>query len=436
MPRIITTVPHIPKLERPMNVAAYARVSSGKDAMLHSLSAQVSYYSKLIQQHTGWRYAGVYADEAMTGTKEARGEFQRMLTDCRSGKIDMIITKSISRFARNTVTLLETVRELKLLGIDVHFEEQNLHSMSADGELMLSILASYAQEESLSASENQKWRVRKGFQNGELMNLRFLFGYTILKGAITINPEEAAIVRDIYKRAIGGESMSAISRDLNKRGVSCVLGGKWDFPRVHNILSNEKYTGNALLQKHFRNNHLEKRKCQNTGELPKYYAEKTHPAIIDEETYQAAQAVLIKWQVLTSHRAKQHTNEFTGLIRCPYCGKNYKRVKSNTTIAWNCNTYLAQGKRYCHGKKIPEVALKAACALVLEHGAYRPERVKEEIAQIEVPEDNKLRFVLKDGHTKECTWADRSRAESWTPEMKELARERTIKREEINSCQQ
>ena len=152
------------EVPKAIRVAAYARVSSGKDAMLHSLSAQVSYYSTLIQANSEWTYCGVYADEAKTGTKDSRENFQRMLTDCRNGKIDLVITKSISRFARNTVTLLETVRELKSLGVDVYFEEQNIHTLSADGEMMLTILASYAQEESLSASENQKWRIRKNFE--------------------------------------------------------------------------------------------------------------------------------------------------------------------------------------------------------------------------------------------------------------------------------
>ena len=162
-----------PKAKR---VVAYARVSTGKDAMLHSLSAQISYYSDLIQKHSGWQYCGVYSDEATTGTKGNRKGFQDMIKQCQTGNIDLIITKSISRFARNTVTLLQTVRELKEIGVDVYFEEHNIHTMSADGELMMTILASYAQEESLSASENQKWRVRQAFENGELMNLRTMFG--------------------------------------------------------------------------------------------------------------------------------------------------------------------------------------------------------------------------------------------------------------------
>ena len=185
--RVGTLIPAQPKALR---VCAYARVSTGKDAMLHSLSAQVSYYSKMIQDHSGWMYCGVYTDEAVTGTKEERAGFQRMIQECRQGRIDLVITKSISRFARNTVTLLETVRELKSLGVDVFFEEQNIHTMSADGELMLTILASYAQEESLSASENQKWRIRKAFENGELANLRFLFGYNIALTVVLPATEE------------------------------------------------------------------------------------------------------------------------------------------------------------------------------------------------------------------------------------------------------
>lgn len=160
MPRTVEQIQFTPRMPKALRVAAYARVSCGKDAMLHSLAAQVDHYSTYIRHHPSWEYVGVYADEAKTGTKDSRENFQRMLVDCRMGKIDHIITKSISRFSRNTVTLLETVRELRGLGISVYFEEQSIDTTTADGELMLSILASYAQEESLSASENQKWRVK------------------------------------------------------------------------------------------------------------------------------------------------------------------------------------------------------------------------------------------------------------------------------------
>lgn len=163
----------VPRRER---VAAYCRVSTGKEAMLHSLAEQVSYYSAYIQKHPGWAFAGVYADEAYTGTKDARPQFQCLLEACRAGKVDRILTKSISRFARNTLILLETVRELKELGVAVYFEEQHIDSLSGDGELMLTILASFAQEESKSVSDNCKWRIRKDFSEGKPINLMLLYG--------------------------------------------------------------------------------------------------------------------------------------------------------------------------------------------------------------------------------------------------------------------
>jgi len=426
MPKIIRKIEHPQRLERRLRVAAYARVSSGKDAMLHSLSAQVSYYSAFIQQHPGWQYCGVYADEALTGTKAARDGFQRMLTNCRNGQIDMVITKSISRFARNTVTLLETVRELKALGVDVFFEEQNLHSISTDGELMITILASYAQEESLSASENQKWRVRKSFENGELVNWRFMFGYTISKTGITINPSEAAVVQELFRRTLAGDTFGAICRNLNARGVCGALGGQWSVPRIHAILSNEKYTGNALLQKRYRNNHLEKKLCHNNGELPKYFATESHPAIIDGDTFQAVQGLLTRLAAQTARRAKPKLSEFTGMILCPHCGMPYKRVTSNGSVGWNCRTYQEKGKRFCQGKKIPEDTLKTVCVEVLGLAEYDATVFTGSVESIVVPEDNKLQFHLKDGRIVERAWLDRSRAASWQPDMKEAARQRML----------
>lgn len=435
MPKTVRKLPQKLRLEQPKKVAAYARVSTGKDAMLHSLSSQVSYYSKLIQSHKGWLYVGVYSDEALTGTKDSRDGFQRLLADCRAGKVNMILTKSISRFARNTVTLLETVRELKSLGVDIFFEEQNIHTMSSEGELMLTILASYAQEESLSASENQKWRVRKGFENGELLNWRFLFGYRILKEKIEIDTETAPVVREIFDRVIAGDTFGVISRDLNGRGIPGVLGGKWCVQRIRDIAGNEKYTGNALLQKHYRNNHLEKKKLRNTGELPMFYAEETHPAIIGKDTFNAAQTILEKLREATKNRPAPKHSEFTGKIYCPHCGKNYKRTTSNGTVGWNCSTFLSQGKTYCHGKKIPETTLEAVCTDVLGIDNYNSSVFDSLIDYIKVPEDNHLRFFFKDGRIDERTWADRSRRDSWTAEMKQAASERTRQRRK-NQCQE
>ena len=184
-------------------VAAYARVSSGKDTMLHSLATQIDYYKNLILDNPSWKFAGVFADEAKTGTKDDREQFQELLALCRSGSVDMVITKSISRLARNTVTLLQTVRELKELNVDVFFEEQNIHTLSTEGELMLALLASFAQEESRSVSENCKWRIRHGFEEGKPNTCRML-GYRLINGEITLIPEEAKIVRHIFDLYLKG----------------------------------------------------------------------------------------------------------------------------------------------------------------------------------------------------------------------------------------
>ena len=243
-------------------VAAYARVSSGKDAMLHSLSAQISYYSKLIQKTPGWEYVGVYADEAMTGTKETRREFNWMLEDCKTRKIDMLITKAVSRFARNTVTTLEVVRELKGLGIAVYFEKEKIHSMSGDGELMLSILSSFAQEESLSVSENCKGRIRGKFKQG-IPASHPILGYKYIDGNLEIIPEEARIVQMIFKLYLDDMGTNAIMKHLIKLKIPTKFGGRWQESSIMRIIKNEKYIGNLLLQKSYRSDHITKKKCVN-----------------------------------------------------------------------------------------------------------------------------------------------------------------------------
>ena len=406
----------LPKLTR---VAAYARVSSGKDAMLHSLSAQVSYYSELIQNHSGWQYVGVYADEALTGTKENRENFQRLLTDCRSGKVDLVITKSISRFARNTVTLLETVRELKNMGVDVFFEEQNIHSLSADGELMLTILASYAQEESLSASENQKWRVKQKFSNGQPWRT-YMLGYRYDGEQLVIVPEEAEIVRSIFADYLDGKGVVAIMKRLNEEGILTQQGFTWHQSAVQRVLRNYTYTGNLLLQTKFRENHLTKRTVVNRGELPQYHIQNSHEPIIDMDTYKAA-------QIEMAHRADQFgkpqttaTYPFTGLITCAGCGKRYRRKMKKTGPVWICSTYNTLGKAACQSKAIPESVL---IDIVDEIGGVG------NLTAIQAANNNTLVLTLTSGQQIVKQWQDRSRRESWTPEMREAARQRKMRKE-------
>lgn len=428
MSKTITIMPTLPKLERKKQVAAYARVSCGKDAMLHSLSAQISHYSEFIQRHEDWLYVGVYADEAKTGTKDSRENFQRLIADCRAGKIDMVITKSISRFARNTVTLLQTVRDFKDWGVDIFFEEQDIHTMSANGELMLTILASYAQEESRSASENQKWRIRKGFENGELMNLRFLFGYDISAVGIIVNEEEAAVVREIFTRFNSGESMGSMCRSLDARGVKGALGGTWCPERIRDTLSNEKYLGNALLQKRYRNNHIEKKLVPNNGELPKFYAEDTHEPIIDQAAFDEAQERLKMLSQQATNRKKPTRSVFSGLIRCELCGNTYKRVTYRRKHYWNCTTFQTKGKSECAAKRIPEETLETLTCEVLGIVSFNPDMVGSKITAIRAEQNNTVVFSLNDGSEIKKHWKDRSRSESWTAEMREAARQKALER--------
>ena len=408
-----------------LRVAAYARVSTGKDAMLHSLSAQVSYYSNMIQQNPEWVYCGVYADEALSGTKADRKGFQAMLDDCRAGKLDLIITKSLSRMARNTVTLLETIRELRNLGVDVYFEEQNIHTLSTDGELILTILSSYAQAESLSASENQKWRVRQAFENGELMNWRFMLGYDIVRGEIAIDAEEAEMVKEVFQRFLGGDSLTSIAKDLNRRKVRSTFGGTWTPVRVRRMLSNEKYTGNALLWKHFRNNHIEKKIAENKGQLPRFYVEESHPAIIDAETFAKAQERLEEIHQTTADRAPRTQSVFTGIIRCDCCGRTYLRIKNHQYHAWKCTTKKVHGDGTCPSAQIREDILQAAAAQALGINAFDDHVFQTKIVGITATQDHTLVFHFIDGIDSNVRWRPASRAQSWTPEMRAAAAERT-----------
>lgn len=249
MERIINQVIFINHNETKLiNVAAYARVSVDKETMHHSLMAQIDYYKHLIEENPKWKLVDIYVDEGITGTTESRDSFQRMIDDAMSGNIDLIITKSITRFARNTVTLLETVRKLKENNIDVYFEEQNIHTISKDGELLLTILASYAQEESRSVSENMKWRVKKNFEEGLSWGTH-LYGYKYKNNQYEIIPEEAKVVKKIFDLYLEGNGVQAICKTLEAEGIKTRNNIFFSKSTIRVMLSNEYYTGDKILQK-------------------------------------------------------------------------------------------------------------------------------------------------------------------------------------------
>lgn len=433
----ITEIPAKPKEQKTIRVAAYARVSSDKDAAFHSLEAQTEYYENYVAAHLDWELAGIYSDNAISGTTINRPEFQRMLKDCRAGKVDLVITKSITRFARNTVVLLQAIRELKELGIDCYFEKEDMHSISPDGELMLTLLAIYAEEEAKSASENQIWRIQKRFQNGEPWGCKML-GYRYSHGDIVIVPEEAAIVRQIYSDYLSGLGQHAIAKKLIMQGVQPENGNVWSRTSIRKILSNEKYTGNLTLQKTYCTDFRTKKSQKNRGERPIYYVENSHEAIIEPEVFEAVQKELAKRaQVARTARSDCITTNgnkhlFHGLIRCGYCGHTYSYHRTNAKqydkAVWACPSYYSFGKHVCPSQKIPEDILTNKTKEALEVEDINREVLEQRIQEIFVPEHDHLTFILKDKSEVDVLWRHPSRSESWTPEMRQRAREDTLKR--------
>ena len=427
MEKNIIQIDALPQLKRKLRVAAYARVSSSKDAMLHSLSAQVSYYNKYISSHDDWEFVGIYADEGISGTKEDRDEFQRMINDCRAGKIDLILTKAISRFARNTMTMLEIVRELKNLNVDVFFEEQNLHSISSDGEMVLTLLASVAQEEARSVSENQKWRIRKDFERGLIWGGNSAYGYRIINKKMVIIPEEAKLVKRIFQLYIGGLGFQKISKLLNDEGIPAMRAKRWNKQSLQQIIANINYTGDLLLQKTYNENYLTKKTKINRGELDQFFVENDHEAIITRDEYYAALEIRRKRvEYFKLDNFKVHTYPLTGFVRCGNCGKNYNHKRTRYTEKWSCVTYQNIGKAECNAKSVPDAELTRITLEVLNIKELDRDLIEDKLECIEVFKDNKLLYHLLDGSTVERTWNDISRRDSWTEEMKKEARRKSL----------
>lgn len=341
-------------------VCAYIRVSSDKEAQLDSLENQEAYFIRKYAQETGCEFVGIYSDVGISGTSEKRPAFQEMLNACMCGEIDLIHTKSISRFARNTVTVLEVSRQLKSLGIGIYFEEQDINTMSAEGELMLTVLASFAQEESYNISENQKWATQKKFARGDVMiNTNRFLGYDKDKdGNLIINEKEAEIVRMIFRMYLGGDGTFRIAKKLNELGIPTVTGKQWHETTIRGMLKNEKYKGDCLLQKYYVPK-VGGATVANDGKVKSYYITGNHEAIIPKEEWDAVQR-LRKERAEERNIDTKNTQKFknryplSGKLICPYCGKHLRRLYAYKKYVWACSTYIDKGKKVCRGIRIPE----------------------------------------------------------------------------------
>ena len=433
----IEIIPATKREKEIVKVAAYVRVSSGKDEALHSFEAQKEYYQAYVNIHEGWELVGIYADEGISGTLDNRPKFQQLLADCRAGKVDLVVTKSITRFARNTVILLETIRELKGLGIDCYFEKENMHSISPDGELLITLLAMYAEEEARSASENQRWRIRKRFEAG-LPWVGRMLGYRLENGEMVIVPEEAEVVRKIFSLYLDGKGRCAIAKQLVLGDPLGESNRAWTPATIKGILQNEAYTGEMILQKTYREDFRTKKKRKNKGERQKYLVRDSHEAIIDKETFQKVQAEMAKRSAKYNKgrtSASKGKHLFCGLVRCGYCGGIFKyhlnNRKWNGTPSWGCLHYLTGGKAVCPSQRIPEYILIAKTKEVLQLEAREEltrEILLERVDQIVVPEHNHLIYGLKNDEVVEIVWEHPSRSKSWTKEMRQAAREKALAR--------
>lgn len=296
-----------------LRVAAYCRVSTDSDEQATSYEAQVEHYTEYIKKNPEWEFAGIYADDGISGTNTKNREaFKRMIEDCEAGTIDMIITKSISRFARNTLDCLKYIRQLKEKNIPVFFEKEAINTMDAKGEVLLTIMASLAQQESQSLSQNVKLGLQFRYQNGQVqVNHNRFLGYTKdEEGNLVIDPEQAEVVKRIYREYLEGYSMDKIAAGLEADGILTGAGNpRWHTSTINKILRNEKYIGDALLPKTYTTDFLNKTRVKNTGIVPQYYVEGNHEAIIPREIYMRVQEELVHRRVVKTRLMER--NEVT-----------------------------------------------------------------------------------------------------------------------------
>jgi len=358
-----------------LKVAAYVRVSTDNEEQLESYQSQLKHYTELIQDNPEWQMAGIYADEAITGTAvRKRDDFQRMINDCMNDDIDMIIVKSISRFARNTVDTLQYVRMLKEKHIAVLFEEENINTSTMDGELLLTILSSVAQQEVQNISEHVKQGLSMKMQRGEMIGFNGCLGYDYHKEdkTITVNPQEAEIVQYIFQRYVEGAGSKVIARELKNLGYKNKKGqSSWSDHGIVGIIKNEKYKGDLLMGKTFTVDPISKRRLENLGEADQYYIENHHEPIISRVLFEQAQQILQKRTVSHSRtngngKRDKYSRQFSFscLLKCGFCGGNLTRRTWNSRkdykkTIWQCVTATKHGKRECpYCKGIPETLIE------------------------------------------------------------------------------
>ena len=359
------------KNKKKIRVAAYCRVSTSSDAQLESLDAQKIHYENYINNRDDWKFAGIYYDEGITGTKkEKRPELLRLVDDCKAGKIDFIVTKSISRFSRNTTDCLEIVRDLLALRIPIYFEKENINTGSMESELFLSLLSTLAENESVSIAENIKWSIQKRFEAGTFKVCSPPYGYDWDGKQMIVNQGQAAVVKEIFAMLLSGKSTQAIANALNERNVPSKRSRHWTSTTIRNMITNEKYVGDCLFQKTYSDSHFQRH--NNHGEMTQYLVKDHHLAIIQREDFENAQKLILqraseKGVVRGSEKYQNHY-AFSGKVFCDECGGTFKRRIHSSSghkyVAWCCSTHLLN-KDKCHMLFMRDKTLKDAFIIMM-----------------------------------------------------------------------
>ena len=411
--RTVTVIPAKPQrnqqaVKRQLRVAAYCRVSTEEEEQQSSYEAQCTYYTDKIMTNPEWTMAGIFADEGITGTStKKRDDFNRMIRKSRQKKIDLILTKSISRFARNTLDSLKYIRALKELGIGIIFEKENINTLEMDTELIITFMSAFAQSESESISANVRWGERQAMKEGKTsVNFKKLYGYFLdSEGNPQVDSDKAEVIRSIFNRYLQGASLRMIRQELEAAGIPNPAGSeKWGIDQIRNILSNEKYCGDVLMQKTFIQDCISKKVVKNTGQLPMYLIQNNHTAIVSREVFQAVQAEKARRSATASPSTKTsstgrtcYASKFALSERlvCGECGTLYRRCtwkrNGKTRIVWRCVSRLDYGTKYCHqSPTMDEEPLQRAIMAAISSVMAPKEKINGLITDAALEETGKL----------------------------------------------
>ena len=434
----------------PKRVAIYTRVSTATELKHHSIEAQKEGLTEIISHHPDWVLADIYIDEGVTGTKLNRPAFNRLMQDTEDGKIDIILTKTVSRIGRNAAAVQKVIRRLKELGVTVIFDNEKIGTSNPDSAFYLQFLGTQAEAEARANSDYQRWSIRSRFADG-IPSYNRLYGYYMEDHQLIIIPEEAKVIKRIFKLYLSGLGMEAICKRLNQDGIPSPKNTKWRPGVIYNIIRNEKYTGDMLLQKFHTVDCLTKFKRVNRSELPQYYLEDTHEPIIDKTTFNKVQEEIARRaKVYGGHNTHLHQPNYTTkplpvnprvlnrLLYCPHCNEflHYKRHSNKDCIRelWVCARHLKEGANVCPTKSIREdIVLETTKKILVALGLIKTDTeltndlLKLHLKKIVVDKNQTLIYHFHNGTVITKTWQYESRSKSWTPEMINKAREKAIK---------